>query len=357
MRKVFFSILLLMLVSIPAFSKNNEKLDVNSSGFMDFGRYIETLEINEPEKNIKTEEIQENNFEDEAILDIARRYEENAVSLKLDDIDDNAINSVNNDRVFRLKVNETQYNIENNIKTENMIWDNSKSFSNTFLNDSRHMAPIPGVIKSSKITADVSNSLSASLGQTYLYDANGSSLLFIRANESTYNTGSVISYKGDGLNLSVGSFSSSFNHAASGGAVLSSNAINLPKQTGSLTFGGAYFKNEAQEYDKSTGGIFGEYNFKRLKFNAQVAQSKFTNSENYDTSVYFVPELKLSNSLYLKTRFIRNVTQDTMQDELVLTYKPIKSTRNLEIELNATNQYTDNSTIKQRLKLSTSFRI
>ncbi len=357
MRKLLLSILSFIFIFNPAFSKVNEKLDVNSSSFMDFGRYIETLEINEPDESSKNEEIQEDNFEEEAILDLTKRYEENAVSLKLDDIDDDALTSVNNDRVFRLKVNETKYNIENNIKTENMIWDNSKSFSNAFLNDSRHMAPIPGVINSSKITADVSNSLSASLGQTYLYDANGPSLLFVRAEESTYNTGSVISYKGDGLNLSVGSFSSSFNHAASGGAILSSNAINLPKQTGSLTFGGAYFKNEAQEYDKSTGGVFGEYNFKCLKLNAQVAQSKFTNSDNYDTSVYFVPELKLSSSLSLKTRFIRNVTQDTMQDEIVLTYKPIKSTRNLEIELNATNQYTDNATIKQRLKLSTSFRI
>lgn len=357
MRKVLISILLFLFVFNPAFSKENEKLDVNSSSFLDFGRYIETLEINEAKETNQVEEIQDDSFEEEAILDVAKRYEENAVSLKLDDIDDDALTSINNGRVFKLKINETQYNIENNIKTENMIWDNSKSFSNAFLNDSRHMAPIPGVINSSKITADVSNSLSASLGQTYLNDANGTSLLFVRTNESTYNTGSVISYKGEGLNLSVGSFSSSYNHASSGGAILSTNAFNLPKKTGSLTFGGAYFKNEAQDYDKSTGGVFGEYNFKRLKLNAQVAQSKFTNSDNYDTSVYFVPEFKLSNSLYLKTRFIRNVTQDTMQDELVLTYKPIKNNRNLEIELNATNQYTDNSTIKQRLKLSTSFRI
>lgn len=357
MRKVLLSILLFIFIITPALSKGNEKLDVNSSSFIDFGRYIETLEINEQNETTDNKESQDDNFEDEAILDVAKRYEENSVSLKLDDIDDDALTNINNNRIFKLEINETQYNIENKIKTENMIWDNSKSFSNAFLNDSRHMAPIPGVINSSKITADISSSLSASLGQTSLNDANGTSLLFVRANESTYNTGSVISYNGEGLNVSVGSFSSSFNHAASGGAILSSNPYYLPKKSGSLTFGGAYFQNEVQEYDKSTGGIFGEYKFKRLKLNAQVAQSKLSNSENYDTSVYFIPEFKLSNSLYLKTRFIRNITQDTMQDELVLTYKPIKNNRNLEIELNATNQYTDNSTIKQRLKLSTSFRI
>ena len=37
--------------------------------------------------------------------------------------------------------------------------------------------------------------------------------------------------------------------------------------------------------------------------------------------------------------------------------KSIDDKNNLEIELYATNQYTNNSSIKQRLKLSTSFRI
>jgi len=74
-----------------------------------------------------------------------------------------------------------------------------------------------------------------------------------------------------------------------------------------------------------------------------------------------LPNLNVSafsdRSLSLKTRFIRNVTQDTMQDELVLNFKPVKSKNNLEIELSATNQYTDTANIKQRVWLSTSFKI
>lgn len=358
MKKILLLIVLIMF-SLPAFSKSGDKLDVKSQSFMDLGRYVETLEINDEEEadldavNLKNEDT----FEDEAILDVARRYEENAVELKLDDTSDSAMDIVNNDRIFKLKINETQFQIENNIKNENMIWDGSKSFSQAFLTDSRHMAPIPGVVNSQEITAKVSPSLSASLGQTYLYDANGPSVLFVRTNESTYNTGSVISYKGDLLNLSVGSFSSSYNHAASGGAILSTRALELPKKIGKFSMGGAYFSNEAQENDKTTGGFFGEYQFKRLKLNAQVGQSKYSNASDYDTSLYFIPEFRISNSLYLKTRFIRNVSQNTMQDELVLTYKPIKSKHNLEIELNATNQYTNDTTIKQRLKLSTTFKI
>ena len=357
MKKILFIFILLIFV-IPAYAKENEKLDVKSQSFMDLGRYVETLEINENTNDDSSEKIiQDDNFEEEAIIDVAKRYEEDSVELNLNDVDDTALEEVNSDRVFKLKVNETQYRIEQEIKAENMIWDSSKSFSQAFLNDTRHMAPIPGVVNSSKITANLGSSISAQLGQTFLYDANGPSVLFVRANESTYNTGSIISYKGDSLNLSVGSFSSSYNHEASGGAILSSNSIFLPNNAGSFVIGGAYYSNEAQADNKITGGGFVEYTYKRLKLNAQVGQSKFSNAQNCDTSLYFIPEFKLTDSLYLKTRFIRNVSQDTMQDEVVLTYKPIKSKNNLEIELYATNQYTNNSSIKQRLKLSTSFRI
>ncbi len=358
MKKILFFIFLFNFIINPISAKEIEKLDVQSKSFIDLGRYVETLEINEKSNEDEVSEtIQDDNFEEEAIIDVAKRYEANSVELNLDEIDDSALEDVNNDRVFKLKVNETQYRIEQSIKAENMIWDGSKAFSQAFLNDTRHMAPIPGVVNSSKITADIGSSISAQLGQTFLFDVNGPSVLFVRANESTYNTGSIISYKGDSLNLSVGSFSSSYNHEASGGAILSSNSIFLPRNAGSFIIGGAYYSNEAQAVNKITGGGFIEYTYKRLKLNAQIGQSKFSNSKDFDTSLYFIPEFKISDSLYLKTRFIRNVSQNTMQDELVLTYKPIKSKNNLEIELYATNQYTNNSAIKQRLKLSTTFRI
>lgn len=361
MKKKFLILLLITFFTPQLAGFCGEKLDVKSQSFMELGRYIETLEINEKEEleeksEIKTE-TKEDNFENEAIIDITKRYEENAIELKLDDINDNALDIVNNDRVFKLKINETQYNIEQNIKAENMFWSGSKLFTQAFVHNSKKLAPIPGVVNSSSITAQVTPDLSAKIGQTYLFDSLGPSVLFVRANESMYNTGSVISYKGEGLNLSVGSFSASYNHSSSGGAILATDSIFLPKNTGSFVLGGAYFANEAIEDNKTTGGAFAEYTYKRLKLNAQVGKSKYSKSIDYDTSLYFTPELQLTDSISVKTRFIRNVTQDSMQDELALTYKPKNNTRNFEFEINASNQYTNTETIKQRIKLSTSFRI
>ena len=335
-----------------------EKFDVKSQSFMDLGRYIETLEINEKEgQEETTTEIKKDNFEDEAIIDLTKRYEENAIELKLDEIDDDALDIVNNERVFKLKVNETQYNIEQNIKAENMFWSGSKLFTQAFVHNSKKIAPIPGVVNSSSISAQVSPDLEASIGQTYLFNSLGPSVLFVRANESMYNTGSVISYKGEGLNLAVGSFSASYNHSSSGGAILATDSLFLPKNAGSFVLGGAYFANEDLTDNKTTGGAFAEYTYKRLKLNAQIGKSKYSKSIDYDTSLYFTPELQLTDSISLKTRFIRNVTQDSMQDELALTYKPKNNTRNFEFEINASNQYTNTETIKQRIKLSTTFRI
>ncbi|MBQ9245420.1 hypothetical protein IJ182_04035 [bacterium] len=359
MKKSLVILIILAVVNCSALAKTGDKLDVDNAGFMELGRYIETFETND-EADDNTQEInnqEEEIFEEEAIEDITKRYEANAIELKLDNNYDETMQSFNNTRIYKLRVNEDQYNIENSIKAENMIWDSSKMFTQAFLSNTRHLAPIPSVVNSSKLNAKLNKGLSASLGQTNLYDANGPSVLFIRANESTYNTGSVITYKNDGINLSVGSFSSSFNHAASGGFVISSDAIKLPYNAGNFIVGGGYFANEFQGYDKTTGGGFVEYSYKRLKLNAQVGESKFSNSEDYYTSLYFIPEFKLTDSLYLKTRFIRNITQETMQDELALTYRPKNNNNNLEFEINTSNQYTQNDNINRRIKFSTSFKI
>ncbi len=360
MRKLFAIFTIILLFSPSAFAKNDEKFDVNKGGFIDFGRYVETLEINDetiPDKDAITENETFSEFEDNAIEDVAKRYEGNAVELKLDDINDGALANINNDRIFKLKINETQYKIEQSIKNENMIWDSSKSFAPSYFTNSRHMAPIPSIVNTSDLEAQISPNLKATLGQTFLYNANDTSVLFVRANESTYNIGSVISYRGDGLNLSVGSFSSSYNHASSGGAILSSDSIKLPKNTGSFVLGGAYYSNEDQDLSRNTGGLFGEYTYKRLKLNAQIGESKLKNESSYNTSIYLIPQLQITDSLSIKTRLIRNLSQETMQDELVLSYKPKNNKKDFEFEIFASNQYTDTTNIRQRIRFSTSFKI
>ena len=81
--------------------------------------------------------------------------------------------------------------------------------------------------------------------------------------------------------------------------ILSSNSIKLPYNIGSFVIGSAYFANEEQEDNKTTTGGFLEYSYKRLKLNAQIGESKYSGSNKFDTSIYLIPEFKISDSLYL----------------------------------------------------------
>ena len=136
MKRKLLGILLVMFVCCPSFAKT-DKLDVNSQSFMDLGRYVETLEINDEMPSLKHKNIEQDTFEEKAIIDISKRYEEHAVELKLDDVNEVAIENLNSDRLFKLRVNENQYQIEQKIKAENMIWDGSKVFTQAFVYNSK----------------------------------------------------------------------------------------------------------------------------------------------------------------------------------------------------------------------------
>ena len=165
MRKIILGIILLLFFVNSSYAKT-EKFDVNSQSFIDFGRYVETLEINDEtpvveEKNNVSQDL----FEEEAIIDVAKRYETQAVELKLDDINDLALDDVNSSRVFKLHVNENQYKIEQQIKADNMIWDGSKLFTQAFVYNSKKRSPIPGM--SSTLSTQISPDIEATVGQTY----------------------------------------------------------------------------------------------------------------------------------------------------------------------------------------------
>ena len=58
--------------------------------------------------------------------------------------------------------------------------------------------------------------------------------------------------------------------------ILTSDSLYLPRNAGSFVLGGAYFSNEDLYDNRSTGGAFAEYTYKRVKLNAQVGQGKYT---------------------------------------------------------------------------------
>ena len=95
---------------------------------------------------------------------------------------------------------------------------------------------------------------------------------------------------------------STHTHNHSGGFILSSDSIKLPHEAGSFVIGAASYMTGKKSDNDSTTGLFGAYTYKRLTLNAQVAENKYTGATDYGTSIYFVPQLQLTDSIFVKTR-------------------------------------------------------
>ena len=260
------------------------------------------------------------------------------------------------DKVFILGVEKTHENTY--LKSENMLWHNSRNFFNTYFQDPKNQSPMPIVMNTSYVSNTIGGSARVYYGQSLLGSLNDVSIGFIRANETTYNKGARIENLGKFVNYSVGVYDSTLNNNLSGGMAVSTNEVKVPHVKGAFVFGGGYYANEMDNDNKKTGGLFAEYRLNRLKFNVQAAKSKYSNSENLETSFYFTPELQLTESLSIKTRMVKNISQATNQDEIGLSYKPKRNNpRDFELEMYAANSYNDSELTKQRIRFSAKFKL
>ncbi len=291
----------------------------------------------------------ENDTETEAEVTEA---EDNAVSLQANE--HSAVPPIS-DKIFILGVEKM--NVYSPVRAENMIWDTSKNFMNSYYQDTKNQSPMPIIMNSSRVSNKVGENTRAYIGQSSLGVLNGLPISFIGVNEALYNNGAKIETNGKYLNISTGFYDSTLNHDLSGGLAASTNSISIPHVKGAFVFGGGFFSNESFGDMKKTGGVFGQYKLDRLKLNLQAAKSKYDNSDGLETSLYFIPEFQLTDSIAVKTRFITNIAQNTNQDEVGLSYKPKRNKRDLELEVNAANYYSDAEISKQRIKFSAKFKI
>ncbi len=290
--------------------------------------------------------------QEQEIVSDEQNQEVNFVHLETNDL--SAVPPIS-DKVFILGVEKS--NEFSQLRNENMLWHNSRNFRNVYFQDSKNQAPMPIVMNSSSVSNMIDDNTRVYLGQSLLGSLNDITIGFIRSNETTYNTGAKVENKGRYLNFSAGVYDSTLNHNLSGGIAMVSNPVKIPHVKGSFLFGGGYYANEISADNKKTGGLFGEYQINRLKLNVQAAKSKYTNVDDLETSFYFTPEFQLTESLSIKTRIVKNISQDTNQDEIGLSYKPRRNNpRDFEFEINAANSYAESSLTKQRVRFSAKFK-
>lgn len=195
------------------------------------------------------------------------------------------------------------------------------------------------------------------IGSHNLYSAIGPSVNFIRRESSYGDYGATFVTKNKYINFAAGSYNSSIALGESGGLVMSSAPVKLP--VGELIVGSAVYYTNLGVKETAHYGFFNQFRYKKFKFNTQLSKYKPNSSLDIETNTIFLsPEIALTDSLSVSTGIQNNVTSKKSRSDLTLNYHPVKSDRNLELEVTLTNfSKPGNTSVQQRVYLGTKFKI
>ncbi|MBQ2870168.1 hypothetical protein IJE86_00520 [bacterium] len=195
------------------------------------------------------------------------------------------------------------------------------------------------------------------LGSHNLYSAIGPSINFIRRESSYGDYGYTFITKSKYVNLAAAAYNSSIAVGNSGGVVVSSAPVKLP--VGELIVGSAVYSTNLGVKETAHYGFFNQFRYKKFKFNTQLSKYKPNSSLDLEANTVFLqPEIDLTDSLSVSTGIQNDVTNKNSRSDLTLKYHPVKSDRNLELEVTLTNfAKPGNSTTQQRMYLGTKFKI
>lgn len=195
------------------------------------------------------------------------------------------------------------------------------------------------------------------LGSHNLYSAIGPSVNFIRREASYGDYGATFISKSEYINFATAVYNSSIAVGNSGGVIVSSAPVKLP--VGELIVGSAVYSTNLGIKETAHYGFFNQFKYKKFKFNTQLSKYKPNSSLDLEANTVFLqPEIDLTDSLSVSTGLQNDITNKNSRSDLTLKYHPVKSDRNLELEVTLTNfAKPGNSTNQQRMYLGTKFKI
>ncbi len=247
------------------------------------------------------------------------------------------------------------------VEAYNTIWDNSQNFRTMIRTVPSMMQTAPSIIHAANYKFSPDEQTSVYWGHSALSSFNDVSVGFVGKLESSYDTGMKINTKLGRMNVSAAIYDSLETHNPSGGILVSTDELAFKGIKGRFTFGGGVYTNEAGNNSASTNaaGLFAKYKQGRFSLGVQAAQNQYAKSNgSYGTSFYLYPEYQLSKSLYVKSKIAAHLDQNYNQEEIGITYKPYKNNPNeFSVSVGASMFNGEGTTTKQRLKLSTEFKL
>lgn len=206
-------------------------------------------------------------------------------------------------------------------------------------------------------TIALDENTSVIIGSHNLYSAIGPTINFIRRESSYGDYGATFISKSKYVNLAAAAYNSSTAVGNTGGVIVSSAPVKLP--VGELIVGSAVYSTNLGIKETAHYGLFNQYKYKKFKFNTQLSKYKPNSSLDLETNTLFLqPEIDLTDSLSVSTGVQNDVTRKRSRSDLTLKYHPVKSDRNLELEVTLTNfAEPGNTATQQRMYLGTKFKI
>lgn len=247
------------------------------------------------------------------------------------------------------------------VEAFNTIWDNSANFRTTFRTTPSMMQTAPSIIHAAHYRFKTDENTSVYWGHAALSSHDDISVGFVGKLESSYDTGLKIESKIGGLNVATAIYDSLETNNPAGGVVVSSNELKIKGVKGSFKLGGGFYSNECGDESASANstGLFARYKNGRFSLGAQLGKTQYASSRgSYGTSIYLYPEYRLTNAWTLKTKLANHIDQNYMQEQIGLTYKPTKNNPNeFSVSVNASLYNGEGTTTKQRVQLSTEFKL
>lgn len=302
---------------------------------------------------------------DEELFGEESEYEEYVVYTEVEDEEDTTemivLAPVKNDKGPALRATIEKVYSFRSIEAFNTIWDNSDNFRTLYRTVPSMMQTAPSIIHAAHYKFNPDENTSVYWGHASLSSFDGVSVGFVGKLESDYDTGIKVNTKIGNLNFSAAIYDSLETNNPAGGMLVATDELSFAKIKGNFKFGGGFYTNEYGDTNasKNSAGLFAKYTYNRFSIGAQIGKTQYSSGNgSYGTSFYLYPTYKLTDSLYIKSKIASHIDQNYNQEEIGLTYKPAKNNPNeFSISLNASLFNGEGTKNKQRLKLSTEFKL
>lgn len=242
------------------------------------------------------------------------------------------------------------------VKNDGTLWDDSKIFRyQTSLTDNKNIRPMASGYS---LKTKLNDKATVTIGQDGLDGYNGYTINFFAQNGSMYNDGAKINGGTDKFDYTVGAYTQTVSDEKSYGGAISTKPRVYGKSKGTLSFGTGVYSSLLNNDTKNTTGFFTQYQRGRFSLGGQVSQSAYASGAGMTNNIHVLPQYQINEHLTLKSKIVKNMTNEETQEEIGIKFRPFKSDDSMEFELTGGAYFNGAQEMtRQRFKFSTNIKI